>query len=149
MAKKKIKVTSYLPLFIGAFAGLAVFTLIANFAFGFVKQPEYQLSNIPVATGIFGKATLSPTCSGPRRSVEVCSKAFKGDFKAINTQNNETTKFSTEEDGSYKVRLSVGTYKIYLDTTSKSRYPRLSNPVVEVKSNRLVEQPLILDSGIR
>lgn len=149
MAKKKAKPLNYLPLIIGTFAGFIVFALIANFAFGSVKQPEFMLSNIPVTTGVYGKASLSPTCSGPKRSVQVCSEPYKGDFKAVNTQTNETIKFSTADDGSYKVRLEAGTYKIYLVTTSKSRFPRLSNPVVEIKNNRLIEQPLILDSGIR
>lgn len=104
-----------------------------------------QINNIQ--SGIYGKAILGPTCPVERPG-EVCSKPYQGVIVVKNSdKTREVTRFVTDSDGLFRVKLQPGKY--YLAIDPKNRLPFLKEQLVEVKPDQFTEINLSLDTGIR
>lgn len=98
-------------------------------------------------SGISGKAEVGPTC--PVQKVgEICSQPYHGVIVVKNSDGSrEVTRFTTKENGEFKINLPPGNYTLTGD--QKTPRPFLKEVRVEIKSNEFTEVQLNFDTGIR
>lgn len=108
-----------------------------------IKNKPIEILN----SGIEGIITIGPIT--PVEKVgEINYKPYKT-IVIVKSENglNQITKFSSNNDGSFKVYLKPGNYVILSQKTS-SPFPILKPIVVEVKDNQFTEVNISFDTGI-
>ena len=122
-------------------------TIIVLASLGFliscVNKPEKILNS-----GIYGIITIGPIT--PVEKVgEINYKPYKTDM-IVKSENglNQVTKFSSGDDGVFKVYLKPGSYTLEQQKTS-SPFPILKPIKVEIKENQFTEVNISFDTGIR
>lgn len=109
---------------------------------------ELQKSVSSYASGIYGTATIGPTCFGPGRPGEVCTKPYDGIIKVENqSRTEEITTVTTGSNGSFKVSLPPGNY--YLVGGNVTGSPFVREKAVTVRTNSYTKADLNFDTGIR
>ncbi|MDO8551301.1 MAG: carboxypeptidase-like regulatory domain-containing protein [bacterium] len=107
---------------------------------------KYFVEKTQSDSGIYGKATLGPTCPVQKIGQE-CNIPYQGTVIIKNyNQSQEVTSFTTDSKGEFRVSLPPGTY--YL-SVGGNRFPFLKTPSVEVKTNQYTKIDLNADTGIR
>jgi hypothetical protein len=106
--------------------------------------PEVKLDS-----GIRGIVTIGPTCPVERipPDPECASKPYATNLVAINRISALQTKFSSSEDGTFKLNLPPGDYSIR--NTSTSTLPRMEDQEITVYAHKYTELNIEFDSGIR
>lgn len=139
----KLKGLNFILLVIGV-----IVLALAGGGYYFVRSnPPVITPPAPLNSGIMGKATLGPTCPVERPG-EICSKPYQGVIVVKNSdKTREVTRFTTDSDGLFRVKLQPGKY--YLAIDPENRLPFLKEQLVEVKPDQFTEINLSLDTGIR
>ncbi len=113
-------------------------------------SPTAMVNSLAVgATGIRIVAQLGPTCPGPERPGEVCTRPYQGEFVITGQGGVDVARASTDENGVATVNVPPGTYTVTLHLDSQKPYPRGAPLVVTVPPNQVVEAAFNLDTGIR
>jgi hypothetical protein len=113
-----------------------------------VPEATHQSPPAPVATsGIRLKATIGPTCPGPERPGQVCTRPYEGLFVVTDSTGVEAARASTRENGTVTINLPPGNYTITPQVVG--RFPSGAPTTVTVLSGQYVEVGIELDSGIR
>lgn len=108
---------------------------------------RHNVTNKEVRSGIYGNAMIGPTCPGPQRPGEVCSKPYQGEIVVKSQKGSiEITTFETNVNGEFKVALPSGAY--VLESGSVMQFPLL-HQIVEVRPDEYTQVTLDLDTGIR
>ena len=98
------------------------------------------------SSGIYGIATVGPTCGGPQKEDQECISFYEGIIVVKNQSDQKiVTKFETSTDGSFRVSLPPGVY--VLETDSNNPPPFLSQ-MIEVKPYEFSEIVITLGSGM-
>ncbi len=105
------------------------------------------MSTPNVVSGVHLTATVGPTCPGPQRPGQVCTRPYQGEFVVTNSAGAEVARVTTDQNGKATIDLSPGDYTIALEVTGK--LPRSVPTPVTVLSGRYVEVNIELDTGIR
>lgn len=99
------------------------------------------------ASGVRLTATISPTCPGPQRPGQVCTRPYEGVFSVTDDAGTEVARVTTDQNGQATINLPPGDYIIT---------PRVEGPwpsgvptAVMVSAGQYVEVTVELDSGIR
>jgi hypothetical protein len=102
-----------------------------------------------VASGLRVMATIRPTCPGPERPSQVCTKPYAGEFVVTSKDDKAIARFTTDQDGRAVIDLPPGDYHIAPKLGSDSPYPRGGSIDVSVTKGAYTDVNLELDTGIR
>lgn len=100
-----------------------------------------------LSSGIYGYVTESPTCPGPERPGQICSKPYKTQLVIKNADGTQViTTVSSDSAGYFRVALPPGNYVI----NGSSDLPPYLNPInITVQNNTFTKVQLDFDTGIR
>lgn len=106
---------------------------------------------MPVAgSGVRVTATIGPTCAGPERPGQVCTKPYVGEFVVTSKDNSkEVARFTTDNDGRATFDLPPGDYFLMPKLDPKTRYPSGGPMSVSVSIGAYADVTFELDTGIR
>jgi hypothetical protein len=111
-------------------------------------QTPSSPASAPAATsGIHLAATIGPTCPGPERPGQVCTRPYEGLFIVTDKAGAEVARATTDQNGEATIDLLPGTYTIA--PTVEGKLPLAAATTVTVLSGQYAEVSLGLDSGIR
>lgn len=111
------------------------------------KDGKHFVEKVDFKNGIYGKATLGPTCP-VQRSGEECTKPYQGIIIVKSPdKSREISRFSTNKNGEFKVSLPPGNY--YLASRESRSLPFLKEVFVKVEANKFTKIDLEFDTGIR
>jgi hypothetical protein len=99
------------------------------------------------ASGIHLMASIGPTCPGPERPGQVCTRPYAGIFVVTNSVGDEVARAITDQDGQAKIDLPPGDYVIRLQV--EGLWPSGAPTAVSVPAGQYVVVKVELDSGIR
>jgi hypothetical protein len=94
-------------------------------------------------------ATIGPTCPGPERPGQICTKPYQGEFVVLRPDGSEAARVSTGVDGRAVVSLPPGDYTVQVKLESGTRLPRAGTAQVSVSAGQAAEVTIELDSGMR
>ena len=114
-----------------------------------VPSPAPSVNSPVGGSGIHLTASLSPTCPGPERPGEVCSKPYQGEFIITGSDGAEVARVATDENGTATVSVPPGTYTVVPKLDQQAPYPNGSSVEVTVLPHQIVEVKFDLDTGIR
>ena len=99
-------------------------------------------------TGIEGVITIDPTRPGPVRADDPSSRPLANATFVVENQKGETTSFTTDDQGRFRIPLAPGHYKVSLKgrTSSIGRYGPFEVDVVAGQTTKVQWQ---CDSGMR
>lgn len=100
-----------------------------------------------VASGVHLTATIGPTCPGPERPGQVCTRPYEGLFVVTSSAGAEVARSTTDQDGKATINLPPGDYMI--TPKVEGRLPSGAPTAATVLSGQYVEVSIELDSGIR
>ena len=122
-------------------------TIIVLVSLGFLISCVNKPEKIP-NSGIYGIITMGPITQVEKVG-EINYKPYKTDM-IVKSENglNQVTKFSSGDDGVFKVYLKPGSYTLEQQKTS-SPFPILKPIKVEIKENQFTEVNISFDTGIR
>ncbi len=100
-----------------------------------------------VASGVHLTAMAGPTCPGPQRPGQVCTRPYQGEFVVTNNSGTEVARIMTDQNGKATIDLTPGDYTIALEVAGK--LPRSAPTTVTVLTGQYVEVNIELDTGIR
>lgn len=93
-------------------------------------------------------ATEGPTCPGPQRAGQTCSRPYEGEV-TVSSSSAPAVQVTTSQDGTADVTLAEGTYTVGAPGSSGG-LPRLTQPVtVTVVAGATTTATLDFDTGIR
>lgn len=102
------------------------------------------------ASGIEGKAVISPVRPGPVREGESDSAPYKTTLVVWSASDGrEVTRIDTGSNGRFRVVLPAGTYKVGPPQQVGRFLPRAAAEVITVKAGRFAHLELRFDSGMR
>ncbi len=99
------------------------------------------------ASGFHLTATTGPTCPGPEKPGQTCTKPFEGTFVVTNNSGAEVTSITTDQEGKATVDLPPGVYTV--TAKIEGRFPVSAPTTVTVLSGQYAEVSVELDTGIR
>ncbi len=99
------------------------------------------------ASGFRLTATMGPTCPGPERPGQVCTKPYEGLFVVMDSSGAEVASITTDQNGKATIDLPPGAYTI--TPKIEGRFPSGAPTTVTVLSGQYVEVGVELDTGIR
>ena len=99
------------------------------------------------ASGIHLTATVGPTCPGPERPGQVCTRPYEGLFVVTDSTGAEVARASTNQNGKATIDLPPGIYTVRPKVDGK--FPSATLTTVTVLSGQYAEVSIGLDSGIR
>ena len=112
------------------------------------RQVPASPEGTPAATsGIHLTATIGPTCPGPERPGQVCTKPYEGLFIVTDKAGAEVARAATDQTGQATIDLPPGDYTIGHKVEGK--LPSAAATTVTVLPGQYVEVSIGLDSGIR
>jgi hypothetical protein len=94
-------------------------------------------------------ATIGPTCPGPVRLGQECTKPYQGEFAVLRPDGSEAARVSTDADGRAVVNLPPGDYTVSVRTDPGTKLPRAGSVEVSVSAGQAAEVTIELDTGIR
>ena len=99
-------------------------------------------------TGIEGVITIDPTRPGPVRADAPSSRPLANSTFVVENQKGETTSFTTDDQGRFRMPLAPGHYKVSLKgrTSSIGRYGPFE---VDVVAGQMTKVQWQCDSGMR
>jgi hypothetical protein len=101
-------------------------------------------------SGVHVTATIGPTCAGPERPGQVCTKPYVGEFVVMSQDNSkEVARFTTDKDGHATIDLPPGDYLIVPKLDPKTPYPKGGPMSVSVSIGAYTDVAVELDTGIR
>jgi hypothetical protein len=98
-------------------------------------------------SGLRLTATMGPTCPGPERPGQVCTKPYEGLFVVTDNSNAEVASATTDQNGQATIDLPPGVYT--LTPKTEGRFPAGTPTTVTVLSGQYAEVNVELDTGIR
>ena len=110
--------------------------------------PEF----VPAPDGTSGAiitAQIGPSCPGPERPGQECTKPYQGDLKVTNASGAEIAQARTADNGQAKLVLPPGEYVVELVLDKSGPYPRGTPVTFTVKEGQYTNVLINLDSGIR
>ena len=111
------------------------------------EMPSSQESTPAATSGIHLTATIGPTCPGPQRPGQVCTKPYEGTFIVVNKAGAEVARSATDQAGQATINLPPGDYVI--SPKVEGKLPSAGTTPVTVLSGQYVEVSIGLDTGIR
>lgn len=99
------------------------------------------------ASGIHLVATIRPTCPGPERPGQVCTRPYEGLFVVTDSAGVEVARASTNQNGKATIDLPAGSYTVTPKVDGK--FPSGAPVAVVVPPGQYLEVSIDLDSGIR
>lgn len=115
-----------------------------------VATPVLAATPSPLAaagSGIRLTATLGPTCPGPQRPGQVCTKPYVGLFIVQTEAGQVVTEVTTDAKGQATIDLPPGQYTL----TPKTNGPMMKGAIVHVTvpSGQVVDVSADVDTGMR
>ena len=114
------------------------------------STPSPTPTPVVVTSGIEGKITIGPTCPVERVPPDpnCADKPYQATIVVKTAdEQQELSSFSSDQDGTFKVKLAPGTYMLVPE--NKGIYPRGQSQKVVVKVNNFTQVNISFDSGIR
>lgn len=99
------------------------------------------------ASGIHLTATIGPTCPGPERPGQTCTRPYEGLFVVTDNTGVEVARANTDPNGTAAIDLPTGDYTI--TPQIEGRFPLGAPTAVTVPAGQYVKVSIELDSGIR
>jgi len=99
-------------------------------------------------TGIEGVITISPTRAGPVRADAPSSQPLANATFVVENQKGEVTSFTTDDQGSFRVPLAPGHYKVSLKG-KRSGVGKFGPFEVDVVAGQMTKVQWQCDSGMR
>ena len=99
------------------------------------------------ASGVHLTATIGPTCPGPVRPGQVCTRPYEGLFVVTDKAGAEVARAGTNQNGLVTIDLPPGDYII--TPNIEGRFPLGAPATVTVTPGQFAEVSIGLDSGIR
>ena len=97
--------------------------------------------------GIYGIATIGPTCPGPERPGQICTQPYVGAITIVErSDGSAVTSFSTNADGSFRIALPPGDY--LARRTDNITFGQAKTPI-HVEADLYSKIDLSFDTGIR
>jgi hypothetical protein len=100
-----------------------------------------------VASGVHLIVTIGPTCPGPQRPGQICTRPYQGEFVVTNNAGAEVARATTDQNGKATIDLPPGNYTIASQVEGK--FPSSAPATVTVPAGQYVEVNIELDTGIR
>ena len=100
-------------------------------------------------SGIRGTVTIGPTCPGPERPGEECTRPYVATLIVTRRDGTEVGRVTSGEDGRFSIELPPGEYTIVPQKDSQSLLPRAASIDVSVPANEFAEVDISFDTGIR
>ncbi len=97
-------------------------------------------------SGIEGCVTIGPT-TPVARAGEPNARPYQTTLLVLDANGREVTRFKTDADGCFRVRVEPGTYR--LRSEARGPFPRAPNRTVTVPAGTVTHVDLSVDSGIR
>ena len=94
-------------------------------------------------------ATIGPTCPGPVRPGQNCTKPYQGDFVILRSDGSEAAQVSTDAEGRAAISLPSGDYTVLAITDPGTKLPRAGSVEVNVLAGQAAEVTIELDTGMR
>ncbi len=106
-----------------------------------VKTPVMGTSGLHVT------ATVGPTCPGPQRPGQVCTRPYEGALVVTDSHGKDIATVTTDQNGQAIIDLPPGAYTIA--PKIEGRYPAGMPTAATVSAGEYAEVYLELDTGIR
>ncbi len=91
---------------------------------------------------------MGPTCPGPERPGEVCTRPYQGELLVKDASGAEVAHVQTDEMGQATLDLTPGEYTV-VPVVGDSPYPRGAEATFTVQAGQYAEVGVELDTGIR
>lgn len=115
---------------------------------GFTREVPLSPASTPFAdSGVRLTATIGPTCPGPERPGQVCTRPYEGLFVVTDNAGVQVARASTDQHGMATIVLPPGNYVI--TPKIEGRFPSGAPVTVTVFPDQYVQVSIGLDSGIR
>ena len=105
-----------------------------------------------VNSGIRGTVSLGPTCPGPQRIGQVCTKPYAATLIITRPDGTEAARVTSSEiDGSFSVDLPAGDYTIapLVDPQKPLPVPHSTTVDAAVKAGAYTQVDIQFDTGMR
>lgn len=120
------------------------------------QKSKTQPINEKSSSGIYGTATIGPTCPGAQREGQICEKPYQGTIvigKNILIPGKpdsfeEKIRFQTNSDGGFRVDLPSGDYVAKAADAGFDRF-NFSKTLIHVLNNKFTKVDILFDTGIR
>ncbi len=100
------------------------------------------------ASGARFTAQMGPTCPGPERPGEVCTRPYQGELLVKDASGAEVAQVQTDEKGQATLDLAPGEYTV-VPVVDDSPYPRGAQVIFTVQAGQYTDVAVELDTGIR
>ncbi len=114
------------------------------------ENPAATPELVPAPGGLSGAkftAQLGPTCPGPERPGEVCTRPYQGGLAVKDAKGAEVAQVQTDENGKATLNLPPGEYVV--TPTVEGPFPRGAPVTFTVQPGQYAEVSIELDTGIR
>ncbi len=108
----------------------------------------FKFSDTMSGTGISGKIILSPTCGGPQQAGENCTKPYKATVIVKNKNGKEITRFTSNDNGVFSVKLQAGIYILEPVNKTNDIYPVGKPQEVKVTDGKMTDVTIIYETGM-
>ena len=100
-------------------------------------------------TGIEGMVLRGPTYPGPEIIGKSDEAPFRASFHVLDSEEKVVARFTSDEDGGFKVLLSPGDYTIIPDKSAPILFPKRQKKKVIVPEDGFADVTLRFDTGMR
>ncbi len=114
------------------------------------ENPAATPELVPAPGGLSGAkftAQLGPTCPGPERPGQICTKPYQGGLAVKDAKGAEVAQVQTDENGKATLNLPPGEYVV--TPTVEGPFPRGAPVTFTVQAGQYTEVSVELDTGIR
>jgi hypothetical protein len=100
-------------------------------------------------SGIYGQATLGPTCPVVQINNPCPDKPYQATLTVLTSSGKKVTRFTTDTDGKFRVPLAPGDYILHPELPANNPFPVGHDIPFTVMDGQYSEVNIIFDSGIR
>ena len=114
------------------------------------ENPAATPGPMPAPGGLSGAkftAQLGPTCPGPERPGQVCTKPYQGMLAVKDAKGAAVAQVQTDENGKAALNLPPGEYVV--TPIVEGPFPRGAPVTFTVQAGQYTEVSIELDTGIR
>lgn len=102
------------------------------------------------ASGIEGQVLLGPNCTVVRPNDTTCvNKPYQATLVVLTTSGQEVTRFSSDENGNFRVNLEPGDYVLRPEPPNGAFSPRGRDQPFSVLAGQFTKLMVTYDSGMR
>ena len=105
--------------------------------------------SVPTDSGIVGTVVIGPTCPVEMPGLDCADKPYQATLTVLTISSDKVTRFTTDEDGQFRVNLAPGDYILRPESPDQMGLPYGVEQPFTVGEGQFTELRVMYDSGIR